>query len=65
VLWAIAAWAVPATANPASIYRAQAALLPVAVLVGRLPRFLAAGLIVAAATVSIPLELMFLRNLLE
>ena len=65
VLWAIAAWAVPATANPASIYRAQAALLPVAVLVGRLPRFLAAGLIVAAVAVSIPLELMFLRNLLE
>jgi hypothetical protein len=65
VLWAIAAWAVPAAANPWSIYRAQAALLPVAVLVGRLPRALAAVLIVAAVAVSVPLELMFLRNLLE
>jgi hypothetical protein len=51
VLYAIVAWAVPLTQANVSVWRSQAALLPVAPVVGRFPRVLAAALVVAAILV--------------
>ncbi len=45
-------------------HRADTALLPVAVLVGRLPRALAGAFILAAVALSFPMEVLYLRDVL-
>jgi hypothetical protein len=62
LLWAFATWATIFQAF--SIYRGQAALLPVAVLVARLPSKLAWPLAAAAAVVAVWLERYFLNSAL-
>jgi hypothetical protein len=52
-----------AETNVAS-YRAEAALLPVALLVRRLPRPLAAGIALAAAVLAVSMTKLYLRNYL-
>lgn len=64
-LWAVATWLIPASTTGLTVQRSQAALLPIALLVGRLPRLLAAVLIVVAIAVSIPTEVAYLRNLFD
>jgi hypothetical protein len=61
-LWAVVTWAVPLTQANLSLWRSQAALLPLALLVGRLPRALAAAAVVAAAGVAVPMALLFFHN---
>lgn len=64
-LWAFATWLIPASTTGLTVQRSQAALLPIALLVGRLPRPLATALIVAAIAVSIPTEVAYLQNLFD
>jgi hypothetical protein len=64
LLWAIAAWAVPESTTHLSGNRGDAALLPIALLVGMLPRRIAMTLALAAAALFVPLELLYLRNAL-
>lgn len=64
-LWAVATWLIPASTTGLTVQRSQAALLPIALLVGRLPRRVAAVLIVLAIAVSIPTEVAYLRNLFD
>jgi hypothetical protein len=59
VLWAAVTWALPLTQANVSVWRSQAALAPIGVLVGRLPRPAAITLIVAAAAVAVPVALLF------
>lgn len=51
VLYAIVAWLAPLTQANVSVWRSQAALLPVAPVVGRFPRYLAAAIVAAAILV--------------
>jgi hypothetical protein len=60
VLWALATWAVPLSQSAVSLQRSQAALLPLAVLVGRLPRAAIAALVVTAVPIAICIEKLFL-----
>jgi hypothetical protein len=64
VLWMLITWFVPQATTGTSQYRGEAALLPMAILIATLPRLLAAALIVAAVAVAIPMEVLFLRNVL-
>lgn len=64
VLWAIATWAFPLSQTNVSISRSQAALLPLALLVGRLPRFLAVPFVAAAVIIAIAMEKLFLQGVL-
>lgn len=63
-LWAVATWAVPLSQNNVSIPRSQAALLPLALLVGRLPRPLAIAIVLAAVAIAIGMEKLFLQGVL-
>lgn len=63
LMWALAAWALPLSQS-ASVHRGQAALLPLAVLVGRLPAKLAWCLAAASAVVALLLEKYFLTGAL-
>jgi hypothetical protein len=63
-LWALAAWLVPHVWANVSVYRGEAALLPVAVLVARLPRPLSACLAGAALLLVVPMQLLYERSLL-
>jgi len=58
-LWAVVAWTLPLTATHLSIWRSQAALLPLAVLARRLPRPLAIAFAVCAAAVAVPVALLY------
>lgn len=63
LLWAVATWVLPLSES-LSIQRGQAALLPIAVLVARLPSWLAWSLVLPAAAVAIWLESYFLDGTL-
>jgi hypothetical protein len=64
VIWMLAAWAIPEATSGTSHYRGEAALLPMAILIGVVPRVLAVALCVTAIAVSVPIEVLFLRNTL-
>ena len=64
LLWALATWALPLAQTNVSLPRSQATLLPLAVLVARLPGPLALVLTAAAAAVAIPMEKLFLHGLI-
>jgi hypothetical protein len=64
VLWAVATWAFPPSQGNVSISRSQAALLPLALLVSRLPRPFAFALVIAAAAVAVAMEKLFLQGVL-
>jgi hypothetical protein len=59
LLWALATWALPLSQS-VSVQRGQAALLPLAILVARLPSRLAWSLVVAAAAIAVWMESYFL-----
>jgi drug/metabolite transporter (DMT)-like permease len=62
LLWAVVTWAMPLSQAAVSIQRSQAALLPLAVLVRRLPRPLVIALVVAAVAVAVAMEKLFLQG---
>ena len=59
LLWALPTWALPLSQS-VSVQRGQAALLPLAVLVARLPARLAWSLVLAAAAIGLWMETYFL-----
>jgi hypothetical protein len=60
LLWAFATWALPLAQGDVSIQRSQAALLPLAILVVRLPRPLIGALLAVAIPVAVLMEKLFL-----
>src|SRR5439155_8719545 len=64
LLWAAATWALPLSQGNISVQRSQAALLPAAVLVARLPRPLLVVAIAAAVALSIPVARLYFDGLL-
>lgn len=60
--WAIATWALPLSQAAVSIQRSQAALLPLAILLRRLPKPLLYALVAAAVPVAIAMEKLFLEG---
>jgi hypothetical protein len=62
VLWAAITWAFPATQANVSLWRHNAALAPIAVLVARLPRPLQAAAILAAAAIAVPVAWLYFQN---
>lgn len=63
-LWALAAWAVPLAETSSSAYRGEAALLPIALLVRRLPRPLGLALATVAGVLAVAMTKLYLRNIL-
>jgi hypothetical protein len=64
VLWAVATWMLPVALNNISLPRSQAALLPLALLVGRLPSKLAVPVVIAALVLAVAMEKLFLQSVL-
>jgi hypothetical protein len=62
LLWAIPTWLLPLSQAAVSIQRSQAALLPLAVSLRRLPRPLALILIVVAVPLAVLMEKLFLQG---
>jgi hypothetical protein len=62
LLWALATWALPMAQTGVSLPRSQATLLPLAVLVARLPAPLTLVLAAAAVAIAIPVENLFLHG---
>lgn len=60
LLWALATWLVPLSQAAVEIPRGQAALLPLAILLPRLPRRLAFVFAVAAVPIAVAVEKLFL-----
>jgi hypothetical protein len=60
VLWALATWALPLSQTGVSAQRGQASLLPLAILVARLPARLVWALALAAAMIAVWMERYFL-----
>jgi hypothetical protein len=65
VLWAIATWLIPHATTHVDLSRAEAALLPLAILVARLPGVVAGSIVVAAIALSVPLEVSYLQGKIE
>jgi hypothetical protein len=63
-IWAVMAWAVPVSETYVATYRGEAALLPLALLVRRLPRPLGIAITVAAAVLAVSMTKLYLRNYL-
>jgi hypothetical protein len=61
-IWAVVTWAVPLTQGNISTQRSQAALVPIAVLVARLPRPLLATAVLLTAAISIPLAWVYFQG---
>jgi cbb3-type cytochrome oxidase subunit 3 len=61
VIWSVAFWAFPLTQAHVSLYRSQAALLPLAILVARLPVVLIYVIAGAAAWLTVPMTILFLQ----
>jgi hypothetical protein len=62
ILWALATWALPLSQSAVSIQRSQAALLPLAILLRRLPRPVLFALIAAAVPIAVAMEKLFLQG---
>jgi hypothetical protein len=65
VLWAIATWLIPQATTHVDLSRTEAALLPLAILVARLPGVVAGSIVVAAIALSVPLEVSYLQGKIE
>ena len=63
-LYALTAWIATTVVANVSIYRGEAALLPLALLTRRLPLVVAAGLTLAALLLVAPMTRLYLRGLL-
>ncbi len=63
-IWAVMAWAMPISETNVATYRGEAALLPLALLVRRLPRPLGAAITLAAAVLAVSMTKLYLRNYL-
>ena len=63
-IWAVMAWAMPISETNVATYRGEAALLPLALLVRRLPRPLAAAITLAAAVLAVSMTKLYLRDYL-
>jgi hypothetical protein len=64
-LWALATWALPQAETGISRYRSEAALVPLAVLLPRLPRRVAILLALVAVAIAVPMAQLFLRGQLR
>jgi hypothetical protein len=64
-IWASFAWTVPLSETNLSTWREEAALLPLALLIRRLPRPLGATITVAAAVLAVAMTKLYLRNVLN
>jgi len=62
VIWAVVTWVLPLTQANVSIWRSQAALAPLAVLVARLPRPLLVLAVAAVVAVSVPAARLFFEG---
>ena len=62
--WLLITWLLTQSKVGLSAYRSEAALLPLAILVGRLPRPLAAVLAGLAVIVAVPMTALYMRNVL-
>jgi hypothetical protein len=62
VIWAAITWAFPATQANVSLWRHNAALTPLAVLITRLPRPVQAAAILAAAAIAVPIAWLYFQN---
>jgi hypothetical protein len=62
VIWAAITWAFPATQANVSLWRHNAALTPLAVLITRLPRPLQAAAVFAAAAIAVPIAWLYFQN---
>ena len=62
VIWAAITWAFPATQANVSLWRHNAALTPIAVLVTRLPRPLQAAAILGSAAIAVPIAWLYFQN---
>lgn len=62
--WLLVTWLLTQSKVGLSAYRSEAALLPLAILVGRLPRPLAAVLAGLAVIVAVPMTALYMRNVL-
>jgi hypothetical protein len=58
-VWAVATWILPLTEATVSLWRNQAALAPLAVLVARLPRPVAFSMVAALVAISVPMAILF------
>jgi hypothetical protein len=63
-VWLVPAWVVANFQTNVTTYRAEGTLLPAVVLLAKLPRPIAVAFGVAAACVSVPIALLFIRNIL-
>lgn len=59
LVWGVAAWALPLVLAHLSVWRSQAALAPLAVLVARLPRTLLVAALLLAIAISVPMARLF------
>jgi hypothetical protein len=62
VIWAAVTWAFPATQANVSLWRQNAALTPLAILITRLPRPVQAAAILAAAAIAVPIAWLYFQN---
>jgi hypothetical protein len=63
-IWAVMAWAMPIAETNVATYRGEAALLPLALLVRRLPWPLGAAITLLAAVLAVSMTKLYLRNYL-
>jgi len=64
IIWAIAVWLELYAETDVHAYRGVAGLLPLAVLLPRLPRLVAAAIAVAAILIAVPMTTLYLRGVL-
>ena len=64
LLWAVATWAFPWSQSNLSNQRGEAALLPLAILVARLPWPVSLAIAAGAAAIALPMEKLFLDGVL-
>jgi hypothetical protein len=61
-LWALATWAFPLAQANVSVWRSEAALLPLAALMPRLPRPLLVVVVVVAGWISVPMAMLYFEG---
>jgi hypothetical protein len=62
IFWAVVTWAVPLSLAAVSFQRSQAALLPLAVILRRLPRPVLYALVLAAVAVAVAMEKLYFQG---
>jgi len=64
-IWAVITWVLPHAETGVSLYRSEAALLPIALLLPRLPRPLALLFAATAVALAVPMAKLFLTGRLQ